>query len=134
MERLPMRRFENIRVFAVPIPPFSRCQCAVTLPGIGILVSPDVTDDVALLRHEFGHILQRRKFGWLFFWFRIAPLSLYSCLCQSFCTDYHHADTWTEWSANRLSFVYFGHPADWKVRSFPFRPSVSRPHSAFPSK
>ena len=32
MERLPMRRFENIRVFAVPIPPFSRCQCAVTRP------------------------------------------------------------------------------------------------------
>ena len=69
-----MRRFENIRVFAVPIPPFSRCQCAVTLPGIGILVSPDVTEDVALLRHEFGHILQRRKFGWLFFRFWIVSV------------------------------------------------------------
>ncbi|MCQ2191533.1 MAG: hypothetical protein MJZ23_01555 [Paludibacteraceae bacterium] len=129
-----MKYFEGVRVFAVPIPPFSCRSCAVTLPGVGILCSPSLVDNVYLLRHEFGHILQRRYFGWWFFWFKVAPVSLWSAVKAALHggKSFYHCDTWTEWSANRLSFAYFHQPADWPDWRFPRMACHQRKGTQFP--
>ncbi|MCQ2206810.1 MAG: hypothetical protein MJZ02_01140 [Paludibacteraceae bacterium] len=130
-----MKYFEGVRVYAVPVYPFKGRRCALTLPGIGILCSPCLVDNVPLLRHEFGHILQRRYFGWWFFWFRVAPVSLWSAVKAAWNggKSFYHADTWTEWSANRLSFAYFNRPNDWVDWRFPRRAHAQRTATKFPS-
>lgn len=130
-----MKFFEGVRVYVVPFYPFTKRRCALTLPGIGILCSPSLVDNIPLLRHEFGHILQRRYFGWWFFWFRVAPVSLWSAFRSAcrFGKPFNHADTWTEWSANRLSFAYFKRPSDWPEWRFPRRAYQQRMGVQFPS-
>ncbi len=105
---------------------------AITLPGWGIFISGTEVGNVALLRHEFGHILQYRHFGKFFFWSRVAPVSLWSAVWSCCCPAFHHCDTWTEWSANRLSYIYWGKPASWPSASFPLLPSRPRRLSFFP--
>lgn len=129
-----MKYFEGVRVFAVPFFPFAHRRCAVTLPGIGIFCDPVLVDCIHLLRHEFGHVLQRRYFGWWFYWFRVAPVSFWSAVkSQLKGRNFIHADTWTEWSANRLSYAYFHHPADWKNWQYPRWASHERKGTRFPS-
>lgn len=126
--------FEGVSIYAAYIYPFSRRMVAVTLPGLGIVCSPELVHNVHLLRHEFGHILQRRRFGWWFFWFRVAPVSFWSAFKASRKgTSFRHADTWTEWSANRLSYVYFNHPVDWPDWRFPRLAQNERTATKFPS-
>lgn len=129
-----MKYFEGVRVFSVNFPPFSVRRCAVTLPGIGILCSPCFADNVPLLRHEFGHILQRRYFGWWFYWFIVAPVSFWSAVMAAlfYKKKFFHADTWTEWSANRLSYAYFHHPSDWPDWRFPRFAHYKRTGTEFP--
>lgn len=118
-----MKYFEGVRVYAVPVYPFTSRRCAITWPGVGIFCSPCLVDNIPLLRHEFGHVLQRRYFGWWFYWFRVAPVSFLSAVraaCR-WMRPFFHADTWTEWSANRLSYAYFHQPADWSDVLFPRR-------------
>jgi len=96
---------------------------AFTLPGVGIFVNPNDVDNIDLLRHEFGHILQARNWGMNFFYEKIVPASLKSASGNK----YWHMNTWTEWSANRLSYIYFGKPDDWNHSKYPIWPTKSRP-------
>ena len=67
--------FEGVPVYASEFGDLKN-GAAVTLPGIGIFVNPSDLENTDLLRHEFGHILQARKYGMGFFYEVIAPASL----------------------------------------------------------
>jgi hypothetical protein len=89
---------------------------AMCLPGIGIFVHPKSYFDEDLLRHEYGHVLQAKKFGIIPFYFFIAPISLISAVLRK-----NHHLNWVEKNANWLSFNYFGAPLDWPMRRFPVK-------------
>lgn len=113
-----LKDFEGTRIFSLRNRRFQR-GTAITLPGIGIFIGEKHVDNTDLLRHEFGHILQKRQKGFFYFWFKIAPVSLKSALHLTRNKHKTHMHTWTEWSANRLSFDYFKKPADWNFEEFP---------------
>lgn len=115
-----VRKFEGIRIFSLNTKSFNRGS-AITIPGIGIFLGLKQINNTGLLRHEFGHILQYRQKGILFFWFRIAPVSLLSAFKTRINNTHIHMFIWTEWSANRLSYDYFGQPEDWDTLRFPFQ-------------
>ena len=122
-------KFEGVRIFRLNFGNFKR-GAAVTIPWIGIFVGKGMENDTDLLPHEFGHILQYRKWGFFFFWKQIATNSLRSAHNQR--RKYMpHMHTWTEWSANWLSYQYFNKPAEWNFRKFPIAPvsesRVSKP-------
>lgn len=87
-----------------------------------------------LLMHEFGHILQAKDKGLLFYYFIIATISLGSAFCcmatvilAGFAkklhlgieiTAYRHHNTWTEWDASRRAKIYF-QKIDWQEKWFP---------------
>lgn len=98
--------FEGIKVYGLNFGYF-RQGAAVTIPGVGFFVGRQDINNEALLRHEFGHILQYRKWGFCFFWFCIAPVSLLSAWKCRLSMNFNHMDTWTERSANGLSYRYF---------------------------
>ena len=110
--------FEGIRIFTLNNRKFNRGS-AVTIPGIGIFIGSKQITNTGLLRHEFGHILQRRQKGFLFFWFKIAPVSLASAFKSSKDKTHIHMQIWTEWTANRASFDYFNQPNDWDFDKYP---------------
>ena len=113
-------KFEGIHIFSLPFKNFKR-GAAVTIPWVGIFVGKGYENDTDLLRHEFGHILQFRKWGFWMFWTKVASASLMSAKhSKKYATN--HMNTWTEWSANRLSYEYFKQPKDWNSRSFPITP------------
>lgn len=99
-------------------------KAAVALPGIGIFVHPDEVQNISLLRHEYGHILQARKWGKLFFYRHIAWESLTSARKSAHDTKFNHQHTWTEWTANRLSYYFFKRPDDWDMKSYPIHPPL----------
>jgi len=70
--------------------------------------------DINLLRHELGHILQYRRYGWSFF-LVVAPTSAYSLASN----PENHKNTWTEKEASTLSYIYFGQPTDWDHENNP---------------
>lgn len=115
--------FEKIPVIMIG---FRRenCGSAFTVPGLGIfcasLYSGQHKQD--LLRHEFGHILQARYWGWYKYLTFIAVVSLRSY----FNARHAHQSTWTEWTANRFSWKYFGRPADWNMAGFPVKRPCQR--------
>ncbi|MBL7919833.1 MAG: VCBS repeat-containing protein [Bacteroidia bacterium] len=82
----------------------------ITYPGVGIYIdfsaergrSKDAT--IQLLRHEYGHILQAKKYGILGFYGAIAPASLNSATIHDFDGHNHF---WTETNANQLSSEWF---------------------------
>lgn len=83
---------------------------AFTAPERGIIVAKGVftsgkKDGVALLQHEFGHILQYRMVGSDAYWNVIAPESFASASLTSYRA---HDNFWTETWANFLSNGYFG--------------------------
>ena len=55
-------KFQNIRVYCSTVGALKR-RAAIAIPGIGIFIHPADINNTDLLRHEFGHILQRKKFG-----------------------------------------------------------------------
>lgn len=114
-------KFEGVRVFRVNFGHF-RQGAALTLPGIGIFVGKGREFDRNLLRHEFGHILQARKWGFWFFCRYIAKTSIQSAHASR-KKAYNHQSTWTEWSANYLAYNYFDKPKDWNFRRFPIAPN-----------
>lgn len=80
----------------------------ITIPGRGIIIAEGALtggdeDGMAMLQHEFGHILQFRKVGSRAYFGLIAPESFASSLRG----DSHHS-FWTETWANYLSNKYFG--------------------------
>lgn len=111
-------KFEGVTVFAVNTKSFNR-GAAVTIPGVGIFVGRKCFQDKDLLRHEFGHVLQFRQKGFFYFWFKIAPASLRSAFLSSRKQNHIHMRTWTEYTANQLSYVYFNRPSDWDFSNFP---------------
>jgi len=115
---LKIRTFKGIRVYTLNTYRFNR-GFAITIPGIGILLGLRQINNTDLLRHEFGHILQLNEKGFMFFWFRIAPVSLMSAIRNTFSKKHIHMHTWTEWSANKLSFDYFNKPADRDFNRYP---------------
>ncbi len=96
---------------------------AVALPGIGIFVGKSQIDNIELLQHEYGHILQYKLWGALFFWFRIAPTSIISAISANRNKKIHQY-TWTEWSANRLMYYHMDKPASWNLLKFPIDPPL----------
>ena len=100
-------------------------RAAVCLPGIGIFVHPKDAKNIALLRHEFGHILQAKKWGKLFFYRYIARESLNSARRASRDHGFIHQHTWTEWTANRLAYYFFKRPDDWDMKNFPICPPLT---------
>ncbi len=114
------RRFEGIRVFTVNNSRFNRGS-AVTIPGIGIFLGVKQLNNTGLLRHEFGHILHSKQKGVLFYWIRIAPVSLWSAIKATRSKKHTHMHTWTEWQANRLSYDYFNQPVTWDLKKYPVK-------------
>lgn len=122
IKKKSLKRFENVRVYVLNCGVFRR-GAAMTIPGIGIFVGPNDKNDISLLRHEFGHILQYRKWGAIVFWFKIAPASLRSVYKERKNKLHNHMESWCEWSANELSYQYFNSPADWEHNFYPILPS-----------
>ncbi len=120
-------RFHNVRIYRVNFGNFKK-GAALTIPRIGIFVGKGMENDLNLLRHEFGHILQFRKWGFWFFWRHIAKTSLDSAHASR-KSHRKHQHTWTEWSANRLSYNYFNCPDDWNFRRFPIHPDTEDHYS-----
>ncbi|MFH1119454.1 MAG: hypothetical protein V1775_06490 [Bacteroidota bacterium] len=114
-------KFEGIRLISINAGYFNR-GAAVTIPGLGIITGSKSRQCRALISHEFGHILQYRRWGFIFYWTRIAPASLLSARKANKTNTYNHMDCWTEWSANLLSYRYFGKPENWDLQKYPVSP------------
>jgi hypothetical protein len=112
------RKFENIKVYTSHIGALKK-RAAVTIPGIGIFVNPLDKNNIDLLRHEYGHILQAKKWGFVYFMTHIAFISLRSARKANRNKAYNHMHCWTEWSANKLAYEYFSCPKDWNFRDYP---------------
>jgi hypothetical protein len=99
-------------------------RAAIALPGIGIFINPADVNNISLLRHELGHILQAKKWGKLFFYRYIAKESILSAKRSNHDPKFIHQHTWTEWTANRLSYYFFKRPDDWDMKSYPICPPL----------
>lgn len=82
---------------------------AVTIPERGIIAADGVFTSqmekgLAMMQHEFGHVLQYREFGSFAYWQIIAPASLVNAAIS---TSEEHGKFWTETWANHLSKGYF---------------------------
>jgi hypothetical protein len=117
--------FEGVSCFTSRIGELKH-RAAVALPGIGIFVHPDEAGNLSLLRHEYGHILQARKWGKRFFYRYIAWESLNSAKRSSYDANFKHQHTWTEWTANRLAYYFFKRPDDWDMKSYPIHPPLEQ--------
>jgi hypothetical protein len=112
------QNFENIKVYHSTLG-YLKKRAAIAIPGIGILINPKDKENTDLLRHEFGHILQSRKWGFFFFYFKIAIISLRSAAKANRNKKYNHMECWTEWTANKLAYHYFNCPKDWNFKAYP---------------
>jgi len=113
-------KFEGVAIFVVNTKSFNR-GAAMTIPGVGIFVGLNHSQNTDLLRHEFGHVLQFRQKGFFYFWLKIVPASLRSAFLSSKRENHIHMHTWTEYTANQLSYEYFNRPSDWNFINFPLR-------------
>ncbi|TKB97927.1 hypothetical protein [Pedobacter cryophilus] len=94
----------------------------LTIPGIGIIVGEEIfskNKDPWLIKHEYGHILQKAKYGHFKFYTQIAIKSLCSAAKQSIFNHHQHAFHPVEIAANQLAYEYFNQPKDWPVKRFP---------------
>ena len=115
------QRFQDVRLIVMNLGAF-RNGAAACIPGLGIVASQSSLRSHALLRHEYGHMLQYRKWGFFVYWLLIAPASLLSARKARKNKSYNHMHCWTEWTANQLSFQYFSEPADWDLNRYPIVP------------
>ena len=119
--RRPLERitvFEGVPVYLANLPG----ESAVTLPGFGIIIDRGWYNEMpenereALLKHEYGHILQYEEWGPDVYWGVVAWQSLLSAAGRMGPTD--HDDFWTEADANMRSEEYFAwkrdHEGDWR--------------------
>lgn len=105
---------------------------AFTIPGVGIFVNPSFAGDKNLLRHEYGHILQAERWGMDYYYFTVGPTSKRSFDNYLKTPGFSHDDTWTEWSASRMAYEYFGRPSDWDKEYYPLAPVHYRSDSWSP--
>ncbi|MBN1184619.1 MAG: RHS repeat-associated core domain-containing protein [Bacteroidales bacterium] len=120
--------FEGVRVRELNFGNF-KYGAAMTVPGVGIFVGPGGINDVDLLKHEFGHILQARKWGAGVFYGDVAPASLrYAKYANSdpYYSNLDYMSNWTEWSANYLSYKYF--KGNFNTTAYPISPVNSGAH------
>jgi hypothetical protein len=111
--------FENVRIYETS---YFSLGMGLTLPDLGILVGEGVFSknlDPWLIKHEYGHILQKRKHGHFKFYTQIGLQSLWSALKQSYMKNYYHVLHPVEINANRLAYKYFNEPEDWPIKRFP---------------
>jgi hypothetical protein len=113
-------KFENVNVYSATFGALKR-RAAITIPGVGIIVNPKDKNNLDLLRHEFGHILQLRKYGISYFVFKIAFQSIFSAMKANRDRHYNHMSCFTEWTANQLSYDYFNSPSDWNFDKYPIK-------------
>ena len=113
------KSFEGVKVYLLDRKKFNHGS-AVCIPGIGIIIGKSQIDNNQLLMHEFGHVLQYREKGFFFFWFKIAPSSLYSAY-RNHKKGHLHKNYWTEISANNLSYRHFNRPIEWDFKNFPIK-------------
>lgn len=125
--------FEGLRVRVFNFGPFKKGACCY-IPYLGIIVGKDNVDNKHLLRHEFGHYLQRKEFGlWKFLrYFAIDSILSYRKSKSKEFVWFRHYDTWTEWSANRMAWEYFKRPADWDHAKHPININVTREGCVIP--
>lgn len=69
----------------------------------------------AIIQHGFGHFLQYRKHGFLYYYFVIAPISIWAAIKKN---DYAR----TEVEANNLAHEFFGQASLMGTKSFPLIP------------
>jgi hypothetical protein len=89
---------------------------AFTLPLTGIYLSLSYYKGKALtdvIRHEFGHALQYKRYG-IGYFFVVAPVSIHNAMYAA-----SHMQTWTEAEANTISYKFLGKPADWNFVDYP---------------
>ena len=67
-----------------------------------------------LLMHEYGHYLQEKLGGKLWFHAAVVPSSLFS---EIFADD--HRQSWTEIQASTMAYYYFGMPSYWDMKADP---------------
>lgn len=94
----------------------------LTIPEIGIITYVGCfskKEDMAVIKHEFGHILQYKKLGGLKFYFRIGLPSLWSAIRAAVFKNYLHQNHRVEIEANYLAYQYFNEPRDWNIKRFP---------------
>ena len=129
------KRFEEVRVRVFDHFAFKRGASAF-LPGLGIVIGKSEVNDIDLLRHEYGHYLQLKALGWIAFWRYVALTSFFSYRrsWKKGASCFDHYKTWTEWSANRLSWEHFGRPADWNMLCFPISAPNTHAEYILPAK
>ena len=94
----------------------------ITLPEFGIFLSPgtySLQQDMWLVKHEFGHILQYKAKGTFKFYTQIGVPSLWSAIQQNLKKPHLHKFHPVEIDANLKSYQYFNSPLDWPSHIFP---------------
>ncbi len=113
--------FEGIQIYESK---FFKAGRGLTIPQIGIITYPGAHSknlDIALIQHEFGHILQHRQLGSFKFYFKIGLPSLWSAMKASMVKNYVHQTHWVERDANKRTYQYFKQPKNWDFKRFPIK-------------
>lgn len=123
-------KFEGVKVFETnALGDISSEYSAMTLPNKGIIAAKGVytsgaESGIAMMQHEFGHVIESWQTGIPTYYEKIALPSLASCTRAKLLGDMSlHHNYWTETWANHLSKQYFGKA--WLGNSFkgyPARP------------
>ncbi|MFC5283884.1 hypothetical protein [Pedobacter alpinus] len=111
--------FESISIYESSL--FKKGH-GLTIPNKGIVTFVGCfskAEDMAIIKHEFGHILQFRKLGSLKFYLKVGLPSLWSAIRASVLKNYVHQNHTVEVEAKYLAYHYFNEPKDWNVKRFP---------------
>jgi RHS repeat-associated protein len=117
-------KFEGVNIFETKkFGSYTEGSFGATIPELGIIIGEGIykeggyNRDKWLLRHEFGHILQYRKWEASAYWNIIAKESVMSA-GLSMISNWDHDTFWTETYANYLSSNYFTDIL-WNNREYP---------------
>jgi hypothetical protein len=100
---------------------------AVTLPPF-VFTAPGSGNNQDLMRHEYGHILQYGGLsilsgspvtGYGMYLLSIGVPSIFSADKSNNDPSHFHQGTYTEKSANQLSYWFEGMPANWNDTKYP---------------
>ncbi|MDD2799355.1 MAG: lamin tail domain-containing protein [Bacteroidales bacterium] len=82
-------------------------------------------NDGQVLMHEYGHFLQERTYGPVYYYKNVVPTSgLHYGLSQvGLISENEYRHSWTEVEANTMSYYYFGKPSYWNKDMFPIDPN-----------
>ena len=114
-------KFEGVSVYESTVMGQGFNSAGMALPGRGIIVGKDTYSkgcDLEVVKHEYGHFLQARKTGYIYFYLFVGLPSLVSALTNGFGLG--HQNFWTEKWANFLAQDYFN-KEEWPMRRFPSR-------------